>query len=75
MMDMEDKVLLLAIFKKEKDESLNDTLFVLENAGVFTLKEGKRRLKELKKSSLIVGENLSLEGIEKAKLIEQEFKI
>jgi len=74
-MDMEDKVLLLAIFKKEKDESLNDTLFVLENAGVFTLKEGKRRLKELKKSSLIVGENLSLEGIEKAKLIEQEFKI
>jgi hypothetical protein len=73
--DIEDRVLLLAIYKKHKDESLSDTLLMLEDAGVFSLKEGKRRLKELKKTSFFSGDSLSLEGIEKAKEIESEFKV
>ena len=75
MRDIEDRVLLLAIYKKRKDESLSDILLMLEDAGVFTLKEGKKRLKELKRSSLFLENNLSLEGIDRAKQIEQEFKI
>jgi len=75
MRDIEDRVLLLAIYKKQQDESLNDILLMLEDAGVFSLKEGKKRLKELKRSSLFLENDLSLEGIDMAKQIEKEFKV
>ena len=75
MMDIEDKVLLLGIYKKKDDESLKDVLLMLEDSGVFSLKDGKKRLKELKKTSLFDNEILSIEGVERAKEIEQEFKI
>ncbi len=74
-MDIEDKVLLLGIYKKKDDESLKDVLLMLEDSGVFSLKDGKKRLKELKKTSLFDNEILSIEGVERAKEIEQEFKI
>ena len=74
-MDIEDKVLLLGIYKKKDDESLKDVLLMLEDAGVFSLKDGKKRLKDLKKTSLFDNEILSIEGVERAKEIEQEFKI
>jgi len=73
--DIEDKVLLLGIYKKKDDESLKDVLLMLEDSGVFSLKDGKKRLKELKKTSLFDNEILSIEGVERAKEIEQEFKI
>jgi hypothetical protein len=40
-MDINEKVLLLAILKKESVETLNDVVLKLENTGLFSLKEGK----------------------------------
>ena len=44
-MDINKKVLLLAIYKKEDDESLNDILLKMDSTHVFTQKEGKKYLK------------------------------
>ena len=74
-MDIEKKVLLLGILKKKDDETLTDVLISLEEAGVFTLKQGKQYIKELKKDSLIIDNELSVSGLAKAKEAEQEFKI
>lgn len=74
-MDINKKVLLLAIYKKEEDETLKDVIKKMDNTKVFSLKEGKKYLKELKKEQLVLDEYLSMIGINKAKEIEQEFKI
>lgn len=74
-MDINEKVLLLAILKKELDESLNDVVLKLENTGLFSLKEGKRLLKKLKKEEFLGDSFLTLKGDAIAKNIEQEFKI
>ena len=74
-MDIEKKVLLLGILKKLEDENINDVLLRLEEAKVFTLKQGKSYLKELKSEFLIVSNELSFKGLALAKDVEQEFKI
>ena len=74
-MDINEKVLLLAILKKESNESLNDIVLKLENTGMFSLKEGKRLLKKLKTEQFISDSFLTLKGDAIAKNIEQEFKI
>ena len=74
-MEIESKVFLLAILKKKEGENLNDIIMILEDAGVFTYKEGKRLLKELKKDGFVEGEELTFKGIEKAKDAELEFKL
>ena len=74
-MDIESKVLLLAMLKKEDDESLNDILLKLENSRVFTLKEGKRLLKELKSKGFISEGKLTVAGDLEAKKAEAEFKL
>lgn len=74
-MDIEKKVLLLGILKKKEDETLTDVLISLEAAKVFTLKQGKQYLKELKKESLVIDNELSVSGLVKAKEVELEFKI
>ena len=74
-MDIEKKVLLLAIFKKKEEESMNDVLITLENSKLFTLKEGKKYLKELKSEQYIENNNLTFSGLAQAKLVEEEFKI
>ncbi len=75
MDEINKKVLLLAIHKKKEDESLMDVLKKMDNTKVFSLKQGKKYFKELKKESLISKEYLTLLGIQKAKKIELEFKI
>ena len=75
MDDLEKNVLLLAIYKKEEDEGLLDIVKKLENGRVFTLKEGKKLLKELVDEKMIISEKLSFVGEMKAKQIEQEFKL
>lgn len=75
MDDLEKNVLLLAIYKKEEDEGLLDIVKKLENGRVFTLKEGKKLLKELIDEKMIISEKLSFVGEMKAKQIEQEFKL
>ena len=74
-MDINKKVLLLAILKKEKDETLIDVIKKMDNTKVFSLKEGKKYLKELKKESFILHDSLTMIGIAKAKEVELEFKI
>ncbi len=74
-MDLESRVFLLAILKKKEDESLKDVILILEDAGVFSFKEGKKLLKELKQEGYVDGEALTFKGIEKAKDAELEFKL
>ena len=74
-MDINEKVLLLAILKKEIDESLSDVVLKLENTGMFSLKEGKKLLKILKSEQYINDSFLTFKGEAIAKNVEQEFKI
>ncbi len=74
-MDINEKVLLLGIYKKEEDETLNDIVIKLESNGLFNLKEGKRLLKKLKKEELILDSCLTLKGELLAKEVENEFRL
>jgi hypothetical protein len=74
-MNIETKVLLLAILKKKEGESLNDIIMILEDAGVFSYKEGRKFLKELKKDGFVENEELTFKGVESAKDAELEFKL
>ena len=74
-MDIESRVFLLAIYKKQDDETLTDVIAQMEEAKVFTFKEGKRLLKEFKNDKLIIENEMSFSGLALAKSAEQEFKI
>lgn len=74
-MDINEKVLLLAILKRESDETFNDIVLKLENTNLFSLKEGKKLLKKLKSEKFLTDSYLTLKGEVIAKNIEQEFKI
>lgn len=74
-MEIEERVFLLAIYKKKEDESLNDIILILENGGLFSYKEGKKFLKGFKKNGFVDDENLTFIGLEKAKDAELEFKL
>ena len=74
-MDINKKVLLLAIAKKRQDETLLDVLAMLENAHVFSRKEGKRLLKELKREQFVDEGGLTPKGAALAKGIEEEFRL
>jgi hypothetical protein len=74
-MDIENEVLLLAIYKKEENEGIKDILMMLENSKLFTLKEGKRRVKELRKLGFLDEGGISVKGISKAKEVEEKFKL
>lgn len=74
-MDINEKILLLAILKKEENETLLDTVIKLENTNLFSLKEGKSLVKKLKKEEFISDSFLTLKGELIAKEVEKEFKI
>ena len=74
-MDIVEKVLLLAILKKESDETLNDVVLKLENTNLFSLKEGKRLLKKLRSEEFISDSYLTVKGEVTAKNVDQEFKL
>ncbi|WP_121628063.1 hypothetical protein [Poseidonibacter antarcticus] len=74
-MDINEKILLLAILKKKENETLMDIVTTLENTQLFSLKEGKKLLKKLKSEEFIIDGILSLKGNLIAKEVEQEFKI
>lgn len=78
-MDFQDnielRVLLLAIYKKEENESFQDILKTMENSRVFDIKTGKKFLQELKTMNFINENSLTFLGIEEAKKVELEFKI
>ncbi|MFA9374764.1 hypothetical protein [Poseidonibacter sp.] len=74
-MDINEKVLLLGIYKKDDDETLNDIVLKLEASGLFSLKEGKKLLKKLKREEFINDTILTLKGQLIGKQVEAEFKI
>jgi hypothetical protein len=73
--NIELRVLLLAIYKKQEDESFKDVLKMMDNSRVFDLKTGKQYLKQLKNLGFITEDSLTFIGIEEAKKVELEFKI
>jgi hypothetical protein len=73
--DINAKILLLAILKRQDDETLMDIVSTLENTQLFSLKEGKKLLKSLKKEEYIGESGLTLKGEVVAKQVEAEFKI
>jgi len=76
--NIEKRVLLLGIYKKEEDETIQEVLIKLEETRMFTLKEAKKLLKELKElkdEGYVEGSQLTLKGIERAKVVENEFKL
>ncbi|OQX74577.1 MAG: hypothetical protein B6D59_01915 [Campylobacteraceae bacterium 4484_4] len=75
MEEIEDRVLLLGIFKKEADEKCIEVVHKLEATRLFSLKEGKKRLKNLRKLGFLEGEVLTLTGVEEAKKVEAEFRL
>jgi len=76
MDDILKKVLLLAIYKREEDESLEDILEKLVESGAFlNLQEAKDSLQFLKDKSFIVNNSLSMLGVLEAKRAEEFFKI
>jgi len=73
--NIELRVLLLAIYKKENDEDFQDVLKMMDNNRVFDLKTGKQFIKELKEMNFLTDDSLTFLGIEEAKKVELEFKI
>ena len=74
-MQIEQKVLLLGIYKRADDESIQDVLLKLEETGMFTIKEAKKLYKNLKEKGYMENNKLSYKGLEEAKKIENEFTL
>jgi len=73
-LEIEKRVFLLAIAKREEGENMDNILSMLVDTGMFDKKEGKQHLEELRKANYIVGENLSMTGVIEADKAEREFK-
>jgi hypothetical protein len=73
-LEIEKRVFLLAISKREEGESMKNILSMLVDTGMFDLKEGKKVLSELRDANYVVGENLSMTGVIEADKAEKEFK-
>jgi len=74
-MEIEERVLLLGLYKRHEGESFNDVVMMLEEAGVFSYKEGKKLLKSLRENGYIQEEKLTVTGVQKAQEIEKEFTL
>ncbi len=72
-MELEKRVLLLALYK-HPDLSKQEVLTMLANAKLFTLKEGKKLVKELRAQEYLTS-SLTPKGIALAKSIEEEFRL
>ena len=73
--NMDLRVFLLAIYKKQDNETIQDIIVIMINAGLFDMKNGKKSLKDLKKLNYVIEDGLTMIGIQKAKEVELEFKI
>jgi len=67
-------VTLLGILKKKPDESLDDVMEILIDTGMYDKAEAERVFADLRASGYIVGEGLSLIGVDAAQRAEREFK-
>jgi hypothetical protein len=74
-MEMESRVFLLAILKKQENETIKDITEIMINTELFTQKDGKKILKQLIKEEYIANDQLTFKGVTLAKKVEREFKI
>jgi len=73
--NIEIRVFLLAIYKRQENESLQEVINMMINSNVFDQKTAKKYVKILKKIDYLIDESLTMLGIQKAKEVELEFKI
>jgi uncharacterized protein (UPF0335 family) len=70
-----ERVCLLALMKKEPDETLKDVQKMLVDTGMFDMKECKAVFKMLKSEQYVSEEGgLTMKGIMEAKVAEEMFK-
>ena len=70
-----ERVCLLALMKKEPDETLSDIQNMLVETGMFDMKECKEVFKQLQNEQYISVEgSLTMKGVMEAKLAEEMFK-
>jgi len=69
-----ERVCLLALMKKEPEETLKDIQEMLVNTDMFDMKECKKVFKMLKEEQYISNDKLTMKGVMEAKLAEEMFK-
>ncbi len=69
-----ERVCLLAMMKKEPDETISDIRKMLVDTGMFDMKECKRVFKNLEDDQYISNGSLTIKGILEAKEAERMFK-
>jgi hypothetical protein len=70
-----ERVCLLAVMKKEPNESLSDIQKMLVETGMFEMKECKEVFKQLQEGQYLSAEgSLTMKGVMEAKLAEEMFK-
>ena len=69
-----ERVCLLALMKKEADETLKDVQNMLVETGMFDMKECKNVFKMLKEEQYISNDGLTMKGVMEAKVAEEMFK-
>ncbi|EJF07725.1 hypothetical protein ThvES_00002010 [Thiovulum sp. ES] len=69
------ELLLLAIYKKERDSSLNEVFAELVDVGAMKQDELQKGLETLENENLFLNNQLTFVGISEAKQIEDNFKI
>ncbi len=69
-----ERVCLLAVMKKESDETLSDVQKMLVETGMFEMKECKKVFKMLKEEQYISNDTLTMKGVMEAKAAEEMFK-
>lgn len=69
-----ERVCLLALMKKQPDETLTDIQKMLVETSMFDMKECKQVFKMLKDEQYISNDSLTMKGVMEAKLAEEMFK-
>jgi len=69
-----ERVCLLALMKKEQEETLKDVQNMLVETGMFDLKECKKVFQMLTEEQYISNDTLTMKGVMEAKIAEEMFK-
>jgi hypothetical protein len=69
-----ERVCLLAIMKKEPQETFLDIQKMLVDTGMFEMKECKEVFKMLKKEQYLSNDSLTMKGVMEANLAQEMFK-
>jgi len=69
-----ERVCLLAVMKKEADETLEDVQHMLVETGMFDMTECQKVFKMLEDEQYISNGQLTMKGVMEAKLAEEMFK-